>query len=352
MNFLHSLLPLCATAVLMSACAQSPVSAPSARTATAPGIQLWPIVRSSDPAGTLDAMLAQPSTDGIVYYIGVARVMPAEGVFDWSPVDAVLAGCQAAGKPVKLALLGGRWVPEWFYAKGAQRFSWNLSTPYVDAGTSDASACVPWDPVYLAAMESAVSAAARRYGDNPALAAVQITGPALANGLEMNLNISKQQAERIGYTPEKLADAWVRMARHYAAVFPKQKLSLALHNLIAGGRDSSVSQRVLAEVQPLCGDRLGVLVCYATYEPWFDRGNPAVDLWLDTEPATRHEAQLIDLFSAKNTPPTQVAEAVVRARRLGAESLEVFSADLRQEPYRIAIDAARHEQPSAATTSN
>lgn len=334
---------VCALAALMTVCLRAADTDRPASSAPATAMELWPIVRSSDPAGTLETLLAQPSTDGIIYYIGVARIMPAEGVFDWKPVDAVFAGCRAAGKPIKLALLGGRWVPEWFYGKGAQRFSWNLSTPYVDAGATNASACVPWDPVYLAAMEAAATAAARRYGDDPALLAVQITGPALANGLEMNLNISREQAVRIGYTPEKLAAAWIRMTRHYASAFPKQRLSLALHNMVAGSRTAEIAGAVLADVQPLCGSRLSVLVCYATYEPWFARGNEAVDLWLDTAPATRHEAQLIDLFSAKGTPPAQVAEAIAKARRLGAGSIEVFSADLLAEPYRAAIDAARRD---------
>lgn len=329
------------TTALLSACAQSPNIPPAA--GKAPPTELWPILRSSDPAGTLEALLAQPSTDGIIYYIGVARIMPSEGIFDWSPVDAVFTACRAAGKPVKLALLGGRWVPDWFYAKGAQRFSWNLSTPYVDAGTTNASACVPWDPVYLAAMESVVTAAAVRYGRDPLLVTVQITGPAMANGLEMNLNVSREQAERIGYTPGKLTAAWIRMTRHYAAAFPDKQLSLALHNMIAGERTDTMVQAVLADAQPLLGKRLGVLVCYATYEPWFARGNEAVDMWLNTAPETHHEAQLIDLYSLKGTPPEKVTEAVVRARKLGARTIEVFSADVLAAPYRDAVNAGRHD---------
>lgn len=326
---------------LLSACAR-PSDVPVAD-AKEPAIELWPILRSSDPAGTLEALLAQPSVDGVIYYIGVARVMPSEGVFDWAPVDAVFAACRAANKPVKLALLGGRWVPDWFYAKGARRFSWNLSTPYVDAGTTNASACVPWDPVYLAAMESAVTAAAERYGRDPLLKAVQITGPAMANGLEMNLNLSREQAERIGYEPEKLVAAWLRMTRHYAAAFPDKNLSLALHNMIAGGRTDAIVKAVLAEAQPLLGARLGVLVCYATYEPWFDHGNEAVEMWLNTAPETHHEAQLIDLYSVKGVAPEKVTEAVSRARRLGARTIEVFSADVLSAPYRDAVNAGRHE---------
>ncbi|EIP99388.1 hypothetical protein OpiT1DRAFT_03903 [Opitutaceae bacterium TAV1] len=305
--------------------------------------QIWPIVRSSDPAGTLETLLVQPTTDGIIYYIGIARIARVENelAWDWSDVDHVLKLCHLAQKPVKLALLPGRWVPEWFYEKGAQKFTWSLNTPYVDAGVSTASAPVPWDDTYLSQLEHLVSIAAARYTQHPALAEIQITGPALANGLEMNLNISAEQAASIGYSPEKLTAAWKRMLDHYAAAFPKQKLSLALHNQIAGERTTAIAKAVLSHGFSKYGNRLGVLICYATWESWFDRSNNAVDVWLDTPSGTKQEAQLIDLYSVKNTPLDKVSAAITRACNLGANTLEVFSADLLVEPYRQAIDAAR-----------
>lgn len=309
----------------------------------------WAIIRTGDSAEKVRTLAALPEVGGLIYYTTLRTIEPKEGEFDWSGIDRVLDICRSTGKPLKLAILGGRWVPEWLYERGAQRFTWTHDTAYVEAGRSEASAPVPWDETYLTAMEAALSACGQRYGTRDELVEVQITGPALANGLEMNMSVSPADGRKIGYSFEKLANAWKRMMNAYARAFPRQSLSLALHNDLFGERTDALASEVRDYGLSTYGNRLHLLICYATYETWFQKGNSAVDMWADVPPPTEKEAQLIDLFSVKNAPLEKVAEAIRKAVNLGAVRIEVFSDDLYSEKYRQAIAqtlAEFHRKPN------
>lgn len=323
--------------------APAPTPTPAVAAAPKAGMQVWALVRNSDPAGTLEKLVSHPAIDGIVYYTGLIRVAPAEGQFDWSSIDKVLATARAAGKPVKLCIAGGRWIPEWIYTKGAKKFEWSHTTQWVDAGTSKAVAPEPWDPIYLGAMKAAAQSAGQRYANDPTLVEVQITGPALANGLEMNLNITPEQAKAMGFTPERLATAWKSMVDAYADAFPTKKLSLALHNMVAGERREDIAREVRDYAFQRVGNRLELLVCYATHADWFKAGNAAVDIWAEANGKINLESQLIDIYSAKKQSPDLVATAMRQSYALGGRTMELFSADLLNDTYLNAVAAAREE---------
>lgn len=305
-------------------------------------IRVMAIVRAAEPIERVQTLLAQPEVDGVVYYTSLIRVRPEPDRFDFTPVEQVLNACQAAGKKMKLAILGGRWVPEWFYQRGVQKFEWVLKEEYVDAGTRKASAPVPWDLEYLRLMKETLQQAGQKFRDRPELIEVQVTGPALANGLETNFSLTAAQAESIGYTPEKLTAAWEQMIDAAGASFEKQNISLALHDSIVQSRSAVMARQLREYGFARLGKRFVPLVCYLTHEDWFARGNQAVDIWAEAGENHRMElaAQLIDIYSVKHIPPEKVAIAVKKARALGAVSLEVFSADLLVPEYRQSIDAA------------
>lgn len=306
-------------------------------------LQVWALIRNSDPKGTLEKLVQQPSVDGILFYTSLQKVCPFEGQFDWTAIDDVVAVCRASGKPLKLSINGGRWVPDWIYAKGARKFQWTLSTQWVDAGQSQASAPEPWDPVYLDAMKTTAQAAGKRYDNDPTLVEVQITGPSLSNGLEMDLPVTPDEALKIGFTPEKFITAWKSMINVYAAAFPSKKLSLAMHNVIIDGRREDIARTLRSYAQKQLGNRLELLVCYATQEKWFAPGNPAVDIWVEEREKIGLEAQLIDIYSIKKNPPEQIAAAMRRVHDLGSRTIELFSADLLDDRYVATVTAVRAE---------
>lgn len=299
--------------------------------------EIWMLARTGDSLETIHEILRNPSVNGVVYYTSLRKVEPRRGEFDWSGIDAVLEVCRKEGKPLKLAILGGRWMPDWIFEAGARPFDWIHETKHVDAGREEVRSCVPWDPVYLGAMEGALRTAGARYQREKLLEAVQVTGPELANGLETFLASDRSAMEAEGYTLEKLVAAWGRMVAAAAEAFPRQRISLALHNDLLGERTLALSGRVRDEAVAKYGDRISLLVCYATHEDWFGRGNPAVDVWLGGGDNLLREAQLIDLYSAKSAPRSWPGDAIRRARSLGAEKIEVFAGDLGTEAYREAI---------------
>jgi hypothetical protein len=321
----------------LSACGQE--ASPSLPLSLTPPVSIRAIVRSSDPAEYLPRILELPLTNGIIAYIGLSRLSPQEGVYDWTFLDRAVSLCQESGKPLKISINGGRWIPTWIYDKGAAKFQWTLTTNLVDPGSSGAMAPIPWDAVYLHSMEEAAKAVAARYANSPVLQEIQITGPSLANGLEINLPVTPEQAAQMGYTQEKLISAWEHMVDVYAQAFPRQSLSLALNNLIAGERTDVIARSVRDYAIQKYGRQIRVLVCYATDEAWFAPGNNAVEMWIDVPHETMREAQLIDLYSAKNAPPTKVTGAIQRAVDMGATSMEIFAADVLNDTYRVQIEA-------------
>ncbi len=303
--------------------------------------EIWMIARTGDSIETVHEILRNPSVNGVVYYTSLRKAQPRRGEFDWSGIDAILDVCRKEEKPLKLAILGGRWMPDWIFEAGARPFDWVHETKHVDAGREEVRSCVPWDPVYLGAMEATLRAAGERYQGEKLLEAVQVTGPELANGLETFLATDRSAMEAEGYTLEKLVAAWGRMVSSVSEAFPRQRVSLALHNDLLGERTLALSGRVRDEAVAKYGDRISLLVCYATHEDWFGRGNPAVDVWLGGGDNLLREAQLIDLYSAKSAPSSWPGEAIRRARSLGAGKIEVFAGDLAAVSYREAIIEAR-----------
>lgn len=306
--------------------------------------EIWMIARTGDSIESVRDILRDPSVAGVVYYTSLRKVEPRRGEFDWSGVDAILDVCRKEEKPLKLAILGGRWMPDWIFEAGARPFDWIHETKHVDAGREKVRSCVPWDPVYLGAMEGALRAAGARYQGEKLLEAVQVTGPELANGLETFLAADRSRMEAEGYTLDKLVGAWGRMVGAAVEAFPRQRISLALHNDLLGERTLALSGRVRDEAVAKFGDRISLLVCYATHEDWFGRGNPAVDVWLGGGDNLLREAQLIDLYSAKSVPSSWPGEALRRARSLGARKIEVFAGDLAAAAYREAIIEARQSK--------
>ncbi len=301
--------------------------------------EVWPIVRASDldnaAVDYLPNLLGKSEVSGVVFYTSLSRVQPQEGVFDWAGVTSVVNACQTAGKPMKLAILGGRWVPQWIYTKGAASYTWTLSSTYVDPGQSQATAPVPWDSIYLDAMEAAARAAGAQFSNHPTLKEVQVTGPALSNGLETNLIMTATQAAQIGYTQDKLIDAWKRMITVYATAFPTKRICLALHDDIAGQRTATVARTLRDYAYSLYFERFSPQACYVTHDSWFHYGNQAVDIWGEKNAFMDLSGQLINIYSTGGgTYTTANFDVAIRnAVLLGAVRLEIFAADLNSTAY-------------------
>ncbi|NOU91261.1 hypothetical protein GC102_36885 [Paenibacillus sp. LMG 31460] len=309
------------------------------------------IVRNNDlTSSTAEQAIASGHVDGITYYSGLSVLEPTEGVYNWDYIDEMIYLSRKYGKPLKIAILPGRWVPEWVYTKGAVKFNWNLVTDLVDPGSYDASAPVPWDPVYLSIMENMIKALSARYADEAAIGAVQVTGPSLSNGLETNLVLNDYDVTRIGYTSDKLIGAWKRMIDAYDQAFPNKSISLLLNNYITQQRNNEIPRELRDYAFDKLGPRLNSQIAYITYEDWFERGNEGIEIWAEASDRMKLQGQLIDVYSVKKANPEYLYEAIRKAASMGSDMIEVFAQDLVTPVYAAKAAEARellvNKQPS------
>ncbi len=281
-------------------------------------------------------VLESKAVDGISFYAGFRSLHPAPDTFDFRSIDRIVELCRRNNKKLNLAVISGRWTPEWVYEAGAQKFTWEYETPYVDAGRSTASAPVPWDETLLAIHEKLAAKLGERYAEEPVLVSIQVTGPALENGLEANLDITPEQARSIRYTHEKYTGAWKRMFEAWNRAFPAGNLSWCIHDMFPGERSPEPGREIRRWAAARYGDRLTLSGCYLTHASWFAPGNQAVDIW-NEQPGIRLGAQLINIYSTGNTP-AEMLQALERGRQLGAVYFEVFAEDLLLENFRRAIE--------------
>lgn len=193
----------------------------------------------------LAAVKADQNIDGIVYQVAWNAIEPSEGTFNWSSIDTVMAQAQAASMHVSLAVMPGYQTPTWVYSDGAQQFQflWDIAS-WGPKLCSVQSLPVPWDPIYLAKWNSMVAALGGRYGSNPTLASVKVTGVNSKTGeiflpTDINLSISSGSVscksyndltnwQKAGYTRLKVESAWNDIMQMFVQAFPETKLEAML----------------------------------------------------------------------------------------------------------------------------
>lgn len=303
---------------------------------------IYVIVRGSSFDDGLKA-LEQPYVDGATLYLGLSLLMPKKGVYDWSYADKIIEAAARNGKNVNLAFLPGRWVPEWFYEEGVKRFQWVHETNLVEPGKYDASAPIPWDPQLLELLSAMMQEAGKRYGRNPTVAAVQVVGPSLTNGLEAHFNVKPEQAARAGYTPEKFIEAWKIMFQATAEAFPEKQLCWCIHDMFPNGRDAKPGRTIRDWAFKKYGTRLHLLACYLTHESWFKKGNQAVDIWAERNHEIASGLQLINIYSTCGFTPEQMESAFRNGVREGADYFEIFVEELRKPQYAAVVEKVHKE---------
>ncbi len=129
-----------------------------------------------------DAVVGLCTTGYLRYEWG--RLNPADGVYDWAPVDDAIAAWKARGKKFAFGvealdshtkLEGGSSVPRWVIDAGAKGQTVSISPVNEYAGTPGPKWVPDFaDPVYRAEMAKFVAALAARYDGNPDVAFIDI----------------------------------------------------------------------------------------------------------------------------------------------------------------------------------
>jgi hypothetical protein len=179
-------------------------------------------------------ILDNPNVDGLALRFAWDGLEPADGEFNWGPLDQEFAAAVAHGKVVSLIVMPGRLTPSWVYAAGAQSVSLPDCQGRFGAPTVSGRFPIPWDPVFLSKWQAFLRALGQRYGRNPAFVLMKITGLNAVSG-ETALSrggpcmMSDASAWRAaGYTRERLMQAYARLLDTYDQAFPDQKFALML----------------------------------------------------------------------------------------------------------------------------
>lgn len=191
----------------------------------------------------MDAVLNNPAVSGICIAAEWRELEPEEGEYDFSLIDSVLKKAAAKNKTVSLRVFPGISTPEWVYRKGAKRFEFtdrNQEHQGYPQGhrfntyRKKVSIPLPWDTVFLSCWEKFVAAYGSHCRKAENIAMIHITGPT-RHSAEMHLPKEPEDKKNwrdIGYSAQKMIEAWKRCINAFASAFPQTPVVLNLSPVI------------------------------------------------------------------------------------------------------------------------
>ena len=184
-------------------------------------------------------LLADPAISGIAFGAHWDQTQPSSGTaassFDWSYLDDAFTAAAAAHKTVQLIMTPGVDTPAWLmaqlpscdplFSKGSAPANCGKVTfaGFPEQQRADSNAMpLPWNTVYQQAWTAFLTSLNARYGSNPALVAVAITGPILASD-EMILptSVNTTAAQPSGWAPDDMWAALIQNAFPTNAAYQK-----------------------------------------------------------------------------------------------------------------------------------
>lgn len=176
--------------------------------------------------------LTSPSSAGTNPLFTWAELEPAEGVFDWSAVDAEVAAAEAAGKHTILRIYTNedafaQPTPEWFFALPGAQFYY----PSVGAARQGFRAPVPWDPTFQVQFGAFVRAFGQRYDGNPAIRLVQTNA---AGGVYGEMVMSVEALTAPGWRLDLQRTSTLYWMDVWEQAFPTTPRALMVNSLGAG----------------------------------------------------------------------------------------------------------------------
>ena len=186
-------------------------------------------VFSLSPAGVAcrEAVLANPSVDGIGIRQNWKDLEPTEGDYKWSFLDAEVARAAAAGKMVLLRINTQTSKPEWVTNAVVQAGGTFFT---FDKDGVPTTIPVFWDPTFLAKKKAMIAALGAHFTNN---SAIKIVWTSFANASSEDWSVPHTQTEvtawkAAGYTTEKLLEAGRQIIEASMTAFPNQYVTLAV----------------------------------------------------------------------------------------------------------------------------
>jgi hypothetical protein len=182
--------------------------------------------------GLKSAAAEAPFVKGYSIRVAWKKLEPRRGRYNWDPIDDILAAARKNGKYVTLRVLAGAESPDWVLR--------NPEIPKIEFVSRNPNkkknynkeVTLPrlWDEKYLNEYYRFLDAMGKRYGAEPLLYWVAVSGPVAGAACPMlpkdRETVRVLKAE--GLTQEKWARTWEGAIDRTASAFPGKAISLCL----------------------------------------------------------------------------------------------------------------------------
>ncbi|MGD0076259.1 MAG: hypothetical protein ABSD31_18270, partial [Candidatus Binataceae bacterium] len=143
-------------------------------------------------------------------------------------------------KKVSINISAGWKTPGWVFTEGAQGFQFVWDKPWGPAYCTIVTIPVPWDPVFQAKWQELVAAFGVKYGADPAVTNVKLTGIGYETGVTLlPANSARNPINggqclsyndtanwmAIGYTRLRMENAWLETAEDFNAAFADREFA-------------------------------------------------------------------------------------------------------------------------------
>jgi hypothetical protein len=296
--------------------------------------------------GDLNKLLENPDIVGVSLHYEWKNLEPAEGQYHWEELDRQIQEAAGKGKKVMIRIHTGIFAPDWIYAKGAKSIKFVDRNPLHDEAhrgnratfSKELTVPIPWDEVFLSSWTSFVKVLGQRYGSNPTLAIVHITG---GNTRSAELMLphrpeDKKRWKEVGYRKELVVQAWQRTIDLFAQTFPDKPIAINLAGQIVeqDGAMEEIAEYGLKKY----GKRFFMQNNALTSNP--EQRRPDFVLMSKLKDQATIGFQTLAAASFKNdSRQGDLRQSIENGIRRGAKYFEIYAVDVLRQPE-VIHDAA------------
>jgi hypothetical protein len=307
---------------------QPPTSRTAANTTQDSSIKHIAILRDYEVGTLLNSALNLTCIQGVTVYFGWRALEPQKGVLQLDTLLAAINAAHEAGKDINIAVLTGRWVPDYVLQDPSiPQLTWTQHDSYTENGElSQATAPVPWGATYDTYFSDFIGRLSNALDGLP-INSVSITGGSNVNGLETDLIAGDSEIKRIGFTRGNYEHGWKSFIDAFATSFPSTRLTLALNDTFGSHRRTDIPQDLISYASARYGDRIYAQTDAFTGAAWFNPDNQYAGLVLDgmTSGAV---FQAIEIYSYSDDLSGYEA-MLAKARSYHPTWLEIWNADVK-----------------------
>jgi hypothetical protein len=185
---------------------------------------------------------------GISWRFSWSTLEPADGTYNWTPIDDAIQATKLVKKLVMIRVIAGMQSPTWVVSASPTISFPNTVLHNPAAYPSRVIMPLPWGTNYLAKWAAFIKKFAQRYDGNPAIYSVQTSGTGLIGDMYLPNAIIPQWVAA-GYTDAKLIDAAKSTLRYFESAFTITRTNLDIAEPLSGYSHvlDSVMQYVFAK---------------------------------------------------------------------------------------------------------